>query len=231
MMERGSIAQVNSEARARGLSYGQYVAAVYYPVVIVEVLPDGGEIQRTAAAPEAVTVEPVAVRPDERKGQQKKPVSKKEGRKCVICGGLLSQYQRKYCSDECDRVAAKERYDSKARKAYVSTAKREDRPCAVCGKLMVQVLGGKKYCSEECKRLGTRAVQRAYRAAHEEPKERYCQNCGIRIEGAKRKYCGNCAGAVKYEKPEGYWKEYNVKRGEKAREAAIAAFENQEDEA
>ena len=54
VMERGSIGPVNAEARARGMSYGQYVGAVYYPVVIVEVLPDGGEIQRTAAVPEAV---------------------------------------------------------------------------------------------------------------------------------------------------------------------------------
>lgn len=230
VMEQGSIAQVNSEARARGMSYGQYVAACYYPVVIVEVLPDGGEIQRTAAVPEAVAGAAVTVAREVRKaGPEKRPVSKKAGRKCVICGGELSQYQRKYCSDECDRQAAKARYDAGERKPYVSTAKREDRPCAVCGKLMVQVLGGKKYCSEECKRLGTRAVQREYKERTAPKQERYCQICGIRIEGAKRKYCGNCAGAVKYEKPEGYWKEYNSRRGEKAKEAALAAFENQED--
>ena len=89
--------------------------------------------------------------------------------------------------------------------------------------------GGKKYCSDECNRLGTRALQREYRERTAPKQERYCQICGIRIEGAGRKYCGNCAGAVKYEKPEGYWKKYNLKRGEKAREAAFAAFENQED--
>lgn len=219
VMERGSIAPVNAEARARGMSYGQYVGAAYYPVVIVEVLPDGSEIRRTAAVPEAVDGAAVTVAPAVRKaGPEKKPVSKKAGRKCVICGGELSQYQRKYCSDECDRVAAKERYASKAQKAYVSTAKREDRPCAVCGKLMVQVLGNKKYCSDECNRLGTRALQREYRERTAPKQERYCQICGIRIEGAERKYCRNCAGAVKYERPEGCWKKYNLKRGEKAKE-------------
>lgn len=230
VMERGNIARVEAEARARRMSYGQYVGARYYPVVIVEVLPDGGEIQQTAAVPEAVDGAAVTVAPAARKaGPEKKPVSKKAGRKCVVCGGELSQYQRKYCSEECDRVAAKERYASKARKAYVSTAKREDRPCAVCGKLMVQVVGNKKYCSAECDRLGTRALQREYRERTAPKQERFCQICGIRIEGERRKYCGNCAGAVKYEKPDGYWKEYNFKRGEKAREAAFAAFENQED--
>ena len=150
-MERGSIPLVNAQGRARGMSYGQYVGAVYYPVVIVEVLPDGGEIQRTAAVPEAARpVATVAAAQEVRK----KPVSKKEGRKCVICGGELGPYQRKYCSDDCSRQAAKERYDSAERKPYVSAAKREDRPCAVCGKLMVQVTGQKKYCSAKCSRLG-----------------------------------------------------------------------------
>lgn len=223
MMERGSIAPVNAQARARGMSYGEYVAAVYYPVVIVEVLPDGGEIQRTAAVPEAaVPVEAVQVAQEPRK----KPVAKKEGRKCVICGGELGPYQRKYCSDECSRKAVKERYDSKERKPYVSTAKREDRACAVCGKLMVQVVGNKKYCSAECNRVGTRDLQKAYRAAYDKPKERYCQICGIRIEGTRWKYCTNCAGAGSEDHKRAYQKEY---RRRKAREAAIAAFENQED--
>ena len=224
--ERGSIALVNAQARARGMSYGQYVAARYYPVVIVEVLADGKEIRRTAAVPEAVTVEPVAVRPDERKGQQKKPVSKKEGRKCVICGGPLSQYQRKYCSDECDRKAAKERYDSKERKPYISTAKREDRPCAVCGKLMVQVVAQKKYCSAACNRLGVRALNKAYWEQNREVKERYCQICGIRIRGNRWKYCDNCGGAASSAVKKAYNREYKRR---KAKEAAIAAFENQED--
>lgn len=222
-MERNSIAPVNAQARARGMSYGQYVGAVYYPVVIVEVQSDGKEIRRTAAVPEAVQiVAPVAAAQEPRK----KPVSKKEGRKCVICGGELGRYQRKYCSDECSRKAVKERYDSQERKPYVSTAKREDRPCAVCGKLMVQVMAQKKYCSAACNRLGVQALLKDYRERNKEVKERYCQICGIRIGGAGWKYCDNCGGAASSAVKKAYNREYKRR---KAKEAAIAAFENQED--
>ena len=214
---------MNAQARARGMSYGQYVAACYYPVVIVEVLPDGGEIQRTAAVPEAVApVEAVQVAQKVRK----KPVVKKAGRKCVICGGELGPYQRKYCSDDCSRKAVKERYDSKERKPYVSTAKRADRACAVCGKLMVQVVAQKKYCSAECNRLGVQALQKDHRERNKEVKERYCLICGIRIRGNRWKYCDNCGGAASSAVKKAYQREY---RQRKAKEAAIAAFENQED--
>ena len=223
VMERGSIAPVNAEARSRGMSYGQYVSAVYYPVAIVEVQADGKEIRRTAAVPEAVAPVEAVAAPQE---VRKKPVSKKEGRKCVICGGELGRYQRKYCSDDCSRKAVKERYDSKERKTYVSTAKREDRPCAVCGKLMVQVTGQKKYCSAECNRLGVQTLNKAYREQNKEVKERYCQICGIRIGGTRWKYCDNCAGAGSEGHKRTYQREY---RRRKAKEAAIAAFENQGD--
>lgn len=223
MMERGSIAPVNAEARARGMSYGQYVGAVYYPVVIVEVQADGKENRRTAAVPEAVApAEAVQVAQKVRK----KPVVKKAGRKCVICGRELGPYQRKYCSDDCSRKAVKERYDSKERKPYVSTAKREDRPCAVCGKLMVQVVAQKKYCSAACNRLGVRALNKAYWEQNREVKERYCQICGIRIRGNRWKYCDNCGGAASSAVKKAYNREYKRR---KAKEAAIAAFENQED--
>ena len=225
VMERGSIAPVNAEARARGMSYGQYVGAAYYPVVIVEELPDGKEIRRTAAVPEAVTMEPVEavqVAPEVRK----KPVSKKEGRKCVICGGELGRYQRKYCSDECSRKAVKARYDAGERRPYVSTAKREDRACAVCGKLMVQVVAQKKYCSAACNRLGVQALQKDHRERNKEVKERYCQICGIQIRGNRWKYCDNCGGAASSAVKKAYNREYKRR---KAKEAAIAAFENQED--
>ena len=222
-MERGSIPLVNGQARARGLSYGQYVAAAYYPVVIVEVLADGSKIRRTAAVPEAA--EPVATVAAAQE-VRKKPVSKKEGRKCVICGGELGPYQRKYCGDDCSRKAAKERYDSAERKPYVSTAKREDRACAVCGKLMVQVVGQKKYCSAECNRLGVQALRKDHRERNKEVKERYCQICGIRIRGNRWKYCDNCGGAASSAVKKAYNREYKRR---KAKEAAIAAFENQED--
>lgn len=223
VMERGSIAPVNAQARSRGMSYGQYVGAVYYPVVIVEVLPDGGEIQRTAAVPEAVQPVATVTAPQE---VRKKPVAKKEGRKCVICGGELGRYQRKYCGDDCSEKAVKAQYAAKERKPYVSTAKREDRACAVCGKLMVQVVAQKKYCSAGCNRLGVQALNKAYWERNREVKERHCQICGIRIGGTRWKYCDNCAGAGSEDHKRAYQREY---RRRKTKEAAIAAFENQED--
>ena len=227
VMERDSIPRMNAEGRARRMSYGQYVAAAYYPVVIVEILPDGGKIQRTAALPEPVAaVEPVGQMAQNRK-PAKKPVSVKPGRKCAICGSELGRYQRKYCSDDCARKAAKAQYAAKERKPYVSTAKREDRPCAVCGKLMIQVAGKKKYCSADCKQAGTRELQKAYRAQYDEPKARYCQICGVRIEGNRWKYCDNCAGAEEVlERRREYHREYKRKQ---ARTEAVQAWENEED--
>lgn len=225
VMERGSIAQVNAEARARGMNYGQYVGAAYYPVVIVEVLPDGKEIRRTAAVPEPLTPGE-AVQVVQEPPPRRKPVAKKAGRKCVICGGELGPYQRKYCGDECSMKAVQERYDSKGRKSYVSTARREDRPCAVCGKLMVQVVGNKKYCSTECNRLGVRARNKAYWEQNKEVKERYCQICGIRLGKFQRKYCENCAGAAADEQRRGYRQNHKRKQ---AGTATDAAWENQED--
>lgn len=192
-MERGGIARENAQARARGLSYGQWVGAAYYPVTILQVLPDGGKILRTAAVPEPV-VPMVPVEAPKKKA--KKPVSVKPERKCVICGRVLGRYQRKYCSDECDRKAAKERYATQERKPYVSTAVREDRPCAVCGKLMLRVTRQQRYCSEACSAEGNRQRQRDYRQANaQEPKVRICRVCGTQIEGKGTKYCTNCAAS------------------------------------
>lgn len=192
-MERGSIAEENAQARARGLSYGQWVGAVYYPVTILQVLPDGGRIIRTAAVPEPVMPVVLAEEPKEK---AKKPVSVKPERKCIICGRVLGQYQRKYCSDECDRKAAKERYAAQKHKPYVSTAIREDKPCAVCGKMMLQVTRQQRYCSPECHAEGKRRLQRDYRqASAQEPKARFCRVCGTQIEGRGIKYCTRCAAS------------------------------------
>ena len=84
----------------------------------------------------------------------------------------------------------------------------------------------KKYCSTACNRLGAQALNKAYREQNREVKERYCQICGIRIEGTRWKYCDNCAGAGSEEHKRAYQRDY---RRRKAEEAAIAAFENQED--
>ena len=188
-MERNSIAEVNAAARSRRMSYGQYVGAAYYPVTIVQVMPDGSRILRTAPVPEPVMAErPVGVTEKPRKERPAKP---KKERQCVVCGKVLGRYQRKYCSDDCCRKATQKRYAEKERKPYVSTALREDRPCAVCGKMMIQVTRQKKYCSVICNAAGTVANQRRYREANFQA--RYCQICGERIEGQGIKYCASCA--------------------------------------
>lgn len=205
-MERDSIPRINAQARARGMSYGQYVGAVYYPVVIVEELPDGGRIERSAAVPEIVrAVEPMA----QIEKPAKKPVSVKPGRKCVICGNELGRFQRKYCSDDCSRKAAKVQYDAKGRKPYVSTAIREDRPCAMCGKMMIQVTQQKRYCSAACNAARSVELNRAFRERHRStPKLRICQVCGRGIDGTGIKYCSACAAEERRRR----WRENHARR-------------------
>ena len=197
MMERGTISEMALEGQKRGMSYGQYVAARYYPVTVVQVLPDGGEIVRSAALPPIVPGwEKARERMRRRVGDgvcrsskpQKKP---KAGRQCVVCGEILGRYQRKYCGDGC-RVKLMEA-QGRNDKSY-KLAKRVEKPCAVCGKLMREVLPSQKYCGQQCRSIGSHRKQREWAAAHpEEKKERYCRVCGIRIEGSAYKYCPNCA--------------------------------------
>lgn len=200
-MERGTISEMALEGQKRGMSYGQYVAARFYPVTVVQVLPDGGEIVRSAALPPIVPGwEKARERMRRRVGDgvcrsskpQKKP---KAGRKCVVCGESLGPYQRKYCADGCriKHMEAQGRND----KGYKKT-QRVDKPCAICGKLMRGVLPTQKYCGPQCRLLGNHRKQREWAAANPpEKKERYCQVCGIRIEDGGYKYCPNCYVAVR----------------------------------
>ena len=192
-MERGSIPQVNAAARSRRMSYGEYVGAAYYPVTIVQVMPGGGRILRTAPVPEPVMAErPVGVDPAERPWKEKKPAKPKVERQCVVCGKVLGRYQRKYCSDGCEEQVKKERYKAAPRGPYVSTAVREDRPCAICGRVMAQVTQGKKYCSPDCKAEAGRRQQREYQKKN--AVARYCTVCGDEIQGSGRIYCPKCTG-------------------------------------
>ena len=196
-MERGTISEMDLEGQKRGMSYGQYVAARYYPVTILEKLPDGAVILRTAALPPIVPGwEKARERMRRRVGdgacRSSKPQKKaKPGRLCVVCGKPLGPYQRKYCGDGC-RVKGLE--DKGRNENGYKPAKRVDRPCAVCGKLMRGVLEQQKYCGPQCRMLGNYRKQREWAAANPpEKKERYCQVCGIRIpDGGGYKYCPNC---------------------------------------
>ena len=192
-MERGSIPQVNAEARSRRMCYGEYVGAAYYPVTIVQVMPGGGRILRTAPVPEPVTAErPLGADPVEQLQKEKKPEKPKKERQCVVCGRVLGRYQRKCCSDGCADQVKKERYKAAPREPYVSTTVREDRPCAICGRVMTQVTRGKKYCSPDCKAEAGRRQQREYQKKN--AVARYCTMCGDEIQGLGRIYCPKCTG-------------------------------------
>ena len=195
-MERGTISELALEGQKRGMSYGQYVAARFYPVTVVQVLPDGGEIVRSAALPPIVPGWEKARERMRRRGvdgpiRTNKP--KKEKPLCVVCGKELGPYQRKYCSEECREEAKRER---PAPASVYLPVMREDKPCAICGRMMHQATRNQRYCSEECQRLGTAKKSREWAAAHrQEPEKRYCQLCGGALEGRQRKYCPSCAKA------------------------------------
>ena len=194
-MERGSISEMALEGKKRGLSYGQYVAARYYPVMIVEKLPDGGQLVRRAALPPVVPGWEEAIDRHRRRSvdgpvRSNRPKKEKPGRKCVVCGEPLGQYPRKYCGDRC-RVQ-KLQAEGRGSKGY-KKAPRVDRPCDVCGKLMRGVLKQTRYCGPQCRIIGNNRRQREWQAAHPvEPEVRYCRVCGIRIEDNGYKYCPNC---------------------------------------
>lgn len=198
-MERGTISELALEGQKRGMSYGQYVAARFYPVTVEQKLPDGAVILRRAALPPIVPGwEQVQARMRRRAGdgicRSNKPQKKtKPGRQCVVCGEALGPYQRKYCCDGCraKSLAARGCNDKGYKKAP-----RVDKPCAVCGKMMRAVLPTQKYCGPMCRGIGNARKQREWLTDHPtEKQDRYCRNCGIRIEGLGRKYCPNCAGA------------------------------------
>ncbi len=198
MMERGTISEQAVQGRMRGMSYGQYVAARFYPVTVERPLPDGGVIRREQALPPLLPgAEELAAAccnrgtaGSERAAKRKKEVVR---RYCVVCGGLLRGNYRKYCSEECREAAKKERAVPPVSRA---TAVREDKPCAVCGAVMYGAVRGKRYCGPECRKVGTARLQREYREAHPEPrKPRFCRICGVRIEGSGLKYCSGCTKA------------------------------------
>ena len=210
-MERNSTAEVNAAARSRRMSYGQYVGAAYYPVTILQVMPDGSRILRTAPVPEPVMAErPLGVDPVERPRKEKKPAKPKVERKCVVCGKVLARYQRKYCSDGCEDQVKKERYKAAPRGPYVSTAVREDRSCAICGKMMIQATRDRKYCSPDCKAEGVRRKQREYQKKN--AVARYCTVCGDEIQGLGRIYCTKCARAGYRRKSQKRMRELRMER-------------------
>lgn len=194
-MERGTISALALEGQQRRMSYGQYVAARFYPVTVVEELPDGGEIVRRAALPPIVpgweqARERMRRRSVDGPVRSNQPKKEKPGRKCVVCGEALGRYQRKYCGTGCQ--AKSMAAQGRSAKGYRKVT-RVDKSCEVCGQLMQGVLPTQKYCCRRCREIGNYRKQREWLAAHPvEPEARYCRVCGIRIEDNGSKYCPNC---------------------------------------
>lgn len=196
-MVRDSISELDLEGQKRGMSYGQYVAARFYPVTVVEELPDGGKIVRSAALPPVVPGWEEEFDRRRRRSvdgpvKTNRPRKGKPARLCVVCGGELGPNQRRYCSDDC-RVQ-KMMAEGRSEKGYMLVT-RVDKTCIVCGKPMQGVLGLQKYCSPKCRNQNKYRAMRGWREANPTEREpRYCQVCGIRIEDGGHKYCRNCRG-------------------------------------
>ena len=200
-MERGSIPLQKARARARGMSYGQYVAAAYYPVVIVEPVAGGELIVHRAAVPEVL---PGRREPGRRKvgadrsGGAADPAQKEgTGRKCAVCGGSLEEGQRTYCGEVCKKKAASQRYYQRKKAGKIKLPPRvvyERRVCAVCAQEFEPVQKHQRYC---CKACSQRALHEGNRQRWEKEKlqqpKKHCIACGAELVGRQIKYCAGCS--------------------------------------
>lgn len=183
-MERGSIDEMALEGRKRRMSYGQFVAARYYPVEIVELAPDGAKTVRSAPLP-PVVLSGAEIIAQGRSRSVSGPVRSERPRKerpCVVCGRLLIGNQRKYCSDECTRKAHD---DGKAK------------VCTVCGEPLG--LGQMRYCSQACRYEAQKARQKDNRKyIPVDLPDRPCKVCGKMMHRPMRhqNYCGPDCKAV-----------------------------------
>lgn len=226
-MERDSIPLQKARARARGMSYGQYVAARYYPVVIVEPVAGGEHIVHRAAVPEVLPGRREPVQRNggaDRSGGAEDPAQKEgTGRKCAVCGVELEEGKRTYCGEVCKKKAASQRYNQRKKAGQIKLPPKlvlEPRECAVCGQRFEPVTRHQKYCGQACSLRALREGNRLRWVAEKElkPKKR-CIACGAELSGRQIKYCAGCSIREKNRQ--------NRERNRK--EAAITAFENQED--
>lgn len=209
-MARGSIGAMALEGLKRGMSYGQYVAARYYPVRICQVQADGSTILRSAAMPEVLPgwEETVARRRSRcvdgkvRRSRAKKPKPEKAeqaatGRKCAVCGAELGSGQRLYCGEVCKKKASSQRYYQRKKAGLVKLPPRVERvtrECGVCGRSFETAMPHQKYCGAECSERA-RYVGNKLRwlAELEQRPKKHCIACGVELVGRQIKYCTVCA--------------------------------------
>lgn len=119
------LSRESTAAIEAGMSYGQWKATHPYG------LPDPDDEKPATPA--------------------KKPATRPP-RYCKICGGLLPDKRRAYCSEECEDKGMRERNAASSRRYKERYSQLHPRPpiyCAHCGGLITERLR-KKYCSSEC---------------------------------------------------------------------------------
>ena len=211
-MARDSIGEMALEGLKRGMSYGQYVAARYYPVRIHQVQADGSTILRSAAVPEVLPgwEETVARRRSRcvdgkgRRRRAKKPEPQQAekaatGRKCAVCGAELGSGQRLYCGEVCKKKASSQRYYQRKKAGLVKLPPRVERvtrECGVCGKSFETAMPMQKYCGAECSKRAQYAGNKLrWLAELEQRPKKHRIACGVELEGRAQKYCPTCAKA------------------------------------
>lgn len=200
-MERDSIPLQKARAAARGMSYGQYVAARYYPVVIVEPVAGGEPIVHRAAVPEVLPGRREPGRRNggaDRSGGAEEPEQKKRtGRKCAVCGGEMDPGKKLYCSEECKKKASSKRYYQRKKDGLVKLPPRMpvvEKECAVCGRKFRTAMRHQKYCGSECSDRATKNGNRLrWMAEKEQMPKRQCIACGAELSGRQIKYCAGCS--------------------------------------
>lgn len=80
----------------------------------------------------------------------RKPLTIKESKKCVICGNATPDRHQTYCSDECRKEKERRRaFDSSSKKKVLKARK-----CKECENIFTPEYGNKKrdFCSDVCRR-------------------------------------------------------------------------------
>lgn len=206
MMPRDSVAMMELEGRKRGMSYGQYVAAAYYPVIIVEPVEGGENIRRAKLPPVMPEWEEAErlMRSWDADGKGRKASGSKKApavdrmRTCAECGQEFegTSHNSKYCGEECRRRATSRQYRERKRGGLVrqQKAQRKVRECGMCGRAFETANPLQKYCGAECSAQATRIGNRLrWLAEFEQRPKKHCMVCGRELQVRQIKYCADCA--------------------------------------
>lgn len=137
-------------------------------------------------------------------------------RGCIICGAPLPKYRRKYCSDECAKLAPR----------MSSLSKTERKPhaiiCQDCGEPAL-VFTRSTRCPD-CQRNYVRGLKAKFRKIGSEA---ICEKCGkpYIVNSGNQRYCKDCAEEVRRERAREinlvYSREYRAKYSDKVRQSKL----------